>query len=358
MPFFSIIVPTKNREVLLKDCLWSILRQTFADFDVHLIDNSDKPLSESKYTNQDHRIKYHRTGNLDMCQNWYKGLEVASGNYILILSDRLVWSTKYFLESLYIKLKGQSNEVASWKFVQARSVGRNAPRRSNTFSEYTSKDILDSALNINLRFFSDVAPRGLNSAFRIDKIVNFLNNHSYRSLRASPDYTLATHLLMDCEKVLHLDSNIIYEQGLNVSTGLSAINKSFYNDVFIESVGVYSSSLYSDVPLNFVTIYNGVVNDIIRILKKNYKINYNDLNLQEYIKIIVNDLSIIIDYEYVNECYKELSVFAKIQGLQIPKLKSRNISYESIAENELICPDIKTLVENYEHRILNRKILN
>lgn len=74
--------------------------------------------------------------------------------------------------------------------------------------------------------------------------------------------------------------------------------------------------------------------------------------------MIVNDLSIIKDSEYINKCYNELTVFAKIKGLHIPKLKNKKISHEYKVEDELICSDIQNLVEKYEHRILNRKILN
>ena len=41
MPFFSIILPTKNRSFIIANTIESILGQTYIDFEFIIIDNSD-----------------------------------------------------------------------------------------------------------------------------------------------------------------------------------------------------------------------------------------------------------------------------------------------------------------------------
>lgn len=90
-PKISIIVPVYNVEGILKYCVDSILRQSFSDFEVLLIDDGSKDNSPAlcdEYLFIDSRIKvFHKqNGGLSDARNY--GIEHASGdNYLFIDSD-------------------------------------------------------------------------------------------------------------------------------------------------------------------------------------------------------------------------------------------------------------------------------
>jgi len=91
-PFFTICVPTRNRNETLFYCLKTLLDQDFESYEVIVSDNSDD--EESKQTLaileelNDDKIKYHRpTSILSMTDNYEFALSKASGRYIICIGD-------------------------------------------------------------------------------------------------------------------------------------------------------------------------------------------------------------------------------------------------------------------------------
>lgn len=99
---FSIIVPVYNVEKYIEKCLKSILKQTYSNFELIVVndgspDNSQKIID--KYSKKDKRIKsfIKENGGLSDARNY--GLEYATGDYILFVD-----SDDYLDESLLEKL--------------------------------------------------------------------------------------------------------------------------------------------------------------------------------------------------------------------------------------------------------------
>lgn len=91
MPFFSIVVPTRNRAGLLRYALQSALDQTCDDYEIVVCDNhSDDETPEIvRHFGHDHKkIKYFRTDRvLSMPDNWEFALSKAHGEWITFLCD-------------------------------------------------------------------------------------------------------------------------------------------------------------------------------------------------------------------------------------------------------------------------------
>lgn len=86
MPEVSIIVPVYNVEKYLKQCIDSILVQTFGDFELILVDDGspDKcPEICDEYAKKDGRVKviHKENGGLSSARN--AGMKIARGKYIL-----------------------------------------------------------------------------------------------------------------------------------------------------------------------------------------------------------------------------------------------------------------------------------
>lgn len=87
---FSIILPIYNVEKYLCECIDSILKQSFKDFEVILVDDGSSDSSPQicdDYAKKDNRIKVIHKINGGQADARNKGLEVASGDYICYIDS-------------------------------------------------------------------------------------------------------------------------------------------------------------------------------------------------------------------------------------------------------------------------------
>jgi len=88
---FSVCIPAYKSKYL-QECIDSILRQTISDFELIILDDcSPEPVEEIVLANNDLRIRYHKNkknvGAYDLVDNWNKCLELATGEFIIIMGD-------------------------------------------------------------------------------------------------------------------------------------------------------------------------------------------------------------------------------------------------------------------------------
>jgi glycosyltransferase involved in cell wall biosynthesis len=105
MPYFSIGIPTYNRKQLLKQCLLSILKQTFTDFEV-LIGNdyTQEPLSCDLLGIEDSRLRIvNHPHNLGEVGNMNALLQMSRSRYFTWQFDDDLYAPD-FLESVYAAL--------------------------------------------------------------------------------------------------------------------------------------------------------------------------------------------------------------------------------------------------------------
>lgn len=116
--FFSVIVPVYKVEKYLKDCIESILGQTFSDFELILVDDGspDKcPEICDSYKEKDTRIKVVHKSNGGLASARRAGIKVASGDYVLnVDSDDLIENDT--LESAHKIIKDTNCEILSFSY--------------------------------------------------------------------------------------------------------------------------------------------------------------------------------------------------------------------------------------------------
>ncbi|RYG48803.1 MAG: glycosyltransferase family 2 protein [Chitinophagaceae bacterium] len=87
-PKVSVLIPTYNYAHFLDETIQSVLNQTFADYELIIVDNNSTDKTDDvvgKYLS-DPRISYHKNQtNLGLAGNWNKCLEYAGGEYIKFL---------------------------------------------------------------------------------------------------------------------------------------------------------------------------------------------------------------------------------------------------------------------------------
>ena len=98
----SVIVPVYNAEKYIKDCVDSILAQTYPDFELILVDDGSPDRSGelcNAYARRDHRIRVIHKENEGVSSARNTGLDAAAGKYIgFVDADDLVEPT--YLEGL------------------------------------------------------------------------------------------------------------------------------------------------------------------------------------------------------------------------------------------------------------------
>lgn len=114
MSEISIVVPVYNVERYLNRCISSILKQTFTDFELILIDDGSKDYSASicdEYKEKDSRIKVIHQENAGLSAARNKGIEVSNGKYITFIdSDDFIHPN--MLEVLYINIVNFDADIA------------------------------------------------------------------------------------------------------------------------------------------------------------------------------------------------------------------------------------------------------
>ena len=108
-PFFSVIIPTRNRPDMLRLAVSSLLRQKFNNFEIIISDNSD---AENQALNfkfieqlQQKNLRYIRPDNvLSMHDNWEFALAQAKGLYVSVLIDKTILR-RTALKEVYTLLK-------------------------------------------------------------------------------------------------------------------------------------------------------------------------------------------------------------------------------------------------------------
>lgn len=100
---FSIIIPVYNSECSIRNCLDSVLQQTFPDFEAVVINDGSfdaTPAILEEYAKRDSRIKVHSFENAGVSIARQRGINHSSGEYIIFVdSDDVI--SKELLENIY-----------------------------------------------------------------------------------------------------------------------------------------------------------------------------------------------------------------------------------------------------------------
>lgn len=115
---FSIVIPTRDRPLLLERALSALEAQTFVDFEVIV---SDNPLHVScadvvRPYLRDDRFSYRRPPEpMDMWNHWNFAIEGARGKYVTIFNEKFILRPDA-LEIMAAEVLSKSPDVLTWQF--------------------------------------------------------------------------------------------------------------------------------------------------------------------------------------------------------------------------------------------------
>lgn len=99
MPFFSVIIPVYNVAPYLRECLDSVLAQTFTDWEAICVDDGSTDGSGAildEYAAKDNRIKVIHQANTGVSAARNTALEIAVGEYVCFVDGDDVILPKWF----------------------------------------------------------------------------------------------------------------------------------------------------------------------------------------------------------------------------------------------------------------------
>lgn len=101
-PFFSIVVPVYNVKDYLMECVGSVLRQDFSNYECILVDDGSTDGSGElcdEMVRRDERLRVYHQENRGLSAARNRGMQVAGGTYILFLD-----SDDFFAESNFLSM--------------------------------------------------------------------------------------------------------------------------------------------------------------------------------------------------------------------------------------------------------------
>lgn len=178
MPLLSIIVPVYQVKKVIKKCIDSIQKQSFADFELILVDDGSSDGSEKicdEYVQKDNRIKTIHQANQGVSSARNTGLEYARGSYIAFV-DADDWVEPNLFQECMIALKKNRTDILYhgfikdiWKDHKVTSIPKGLPEYTGNISkEMMKKYIVERKGDINVNVFSYIFTRELVRTLRFD----------------------------------------------------------------------------------------------------------------------------------------------------------------------------------------------
>ncbi len=133
----SIVVPVYNVEKYLKECIESILNQTYKNYELILVDDGSTDTSRSicdQYASRDNVTVIHKSNaGLGMARN--SGIEVANGDYITFLDSDDFWGPTA-LEQLMCAVNENNADTCLGGYSRITNEGEILLKEAPVFEEY------------------------------------------------------------------------------------------------------------------------------------------------------------------------------------------------------------------------------
>ncbi|MCL5277663.1 MAG: glycosyltransferase family 2 protein [Deltaproteobacteria bacterium] len=130
MPEISVVVPTYNRSAFLRRAVFSILYQSFQDYEIIIIDDASTDTTEQEVRStfgielESKKILYCKNpSNLERAKSRNKGMDLARGTYIALLDDDDIWLPEHLetLHTFLINTPGTDIVFSGWQYYESKT---------------------------------------------------------------------------------------------------------------------------------------------------------------------------------------------------------------------------------------------
>lgn len=297
MPFFSIIIPTKNRPEQLREAILSVLLQDFCDFELIISDNfNDKRTKEvvDEYVS-DPRVKYFRTDEeLNMPDHWEFAGRKARGEYILFLSDRSLFlrGTLKKVSDVIKTYSSQNIQAYTWKHVFFESeikTLRPVANLSSGITVFSSRELEKGyARNHRVDWYY---PMILNGCFNNKLATTIRDTYGKMFFPIAPDGFGGFLLLAHTEKIVGISEALFLGQSVWNSNGNNCIKTG--PEAYLQTLNL--TDWHRHVPIKATFIHNINFDDFLTVKKmvggQPFNINWVNYFLRCYEEYVYSGIS-------------------------------------------------------------------
>lgn len=127
----SVIIPVFNREETIRDCIESVLRQTYTDLEVIVVDDgSTDGTAEKVHSITDERVRYVYQQNKGACAARNHGIDLAKGEFIAFQDSDDRWCSVKMEKQMHV-LEEQNADIICCRLCRVKPDGSREllPRR-------------------------------------------------------------------------------------------------------------------------------------------------------------------------------------------------------------------------------------
>lgn len=207
-PKISFIVPIYNVEKYLKECVDSILSQTYRNFELILVDDGSPdgcPEMCDEYAKQDSRVVviHKKNGGLSDARN--AGLDIAKGEYIgFVDSDDYISPIMY--ETLINRILSDKSDLAICEYVR---VSESGVKLSNDELNHKMHNRCYSSKEFIKELF---IPYGISYVVTVNKLYrkDIFNELRFPAGKQHEDEFIIHRVIAQCNKISYVEDGLYY----------------------------------------------------------------------------------------------------------------------------------------------------
>lgn len=235
--FFSVCIPIFNAEKFLECCIISVLRQTYENFEVILVDDGSTDSSEKickKFVEKDSRIRYIKKQNEGQLLTRQLAFKIAKGDVILCLdSDDFIDNNALFLLNNYFNEYGCDCICFDYcKVNENAEIVCKDKRLGEVFFSCNKKEIYEKIF-----CSSSYNPMWIKAFKR--ELVPQNDYYEYRNVRIGEDLLHSLKIFEKANSVLFIP-DVLYNYRLNTCSVTQKISITKYKDDNIIRPAVYA----------------------------------------------------------------------------------------------------------------------
>lgn len=264
MAAISIIIPVYNTEKFLKQCLDSVINQTFTDIEIICVNDAstDGSLEILKtYEENDHRIKViNNEKNIGLGLTRNRGFEIASGEYIHFF-DSDDWLKLDAYEKLYKFLSSYDVDYIEFNFQEYNQKKKKCITKSKEDLPYLTEIFLPKD-NINLYDNSECVAKRI---FKKDFLIK--HNILFTDIRRFEDTPYWIDCIYNSYKILLVNEELFFYRIENAASLMGTRYKVF--NYYFEWFYILKKKIY-DIDWHD-TIRIVLINKIVGVILKEYE---------------------------------------------------------------------------------------
>jgi glycosyltransferase involved in cell wall biosynthesis len=357
-PFFSIVMPTRNRGSLLRSSLETAINQTFEDYEIVVCDNNstdDTRETVEAAQARSNRIRYINTNkDLSMCDNWDFAFTHARGKFIAYLSDDdgLLPDCLAYAYDLISKFKlkllvwphafYQHPDIPDPQFTALLS----CDFMSGRLFEVSSDAIIKALCDFQPEDIIPIIPRMHNGAVERSLVEKAARATNRFFVPPFPDYTTACQMLCALENYHFIDLPLgITGASMNSNTGMRFDRKG----KFAAYTSMYPGDLLAGVPSQMRYLTGPYLYATYKFFQQMYPDKFHHpVNMDAYYKAMFAELAIYEYHEDVSEEFKQLASYMQ-------EYYGSNEKFEGLWQQHLAASQAKSRKVNSNRRLFIEK---